>query len=491
MKLKVLSWDIEVLPFENKMPTADKCPVIMMSFAGNYDLVKGKRKVVLILDRRGVGERKEDREDYILGKFIDERRILEVFENLVKTSDVIVGFNINGFDFPYVIDRGRVLNYSFNVGMGDDRLWHKGRVSKGMKVVNVGGMKGRIIFDVLSLLRRIGEENVFKKEYNLKNLTLAWVSKEILGEEEAKLKFSVKDMIKWWETGDREEDFITYGLRDAEVVIEMVQKFRLLDMFIMLSRRSGKLIQDIIDSTGYGLMVENLLMKESRVENRVVPMRHKKEVGSDEDSDSDLEGAYVHEPKLGITDELASLDFKSMYPNIMVDNNICYSTLIEGNSLGEHIEIISEDGLVYGRYIKKEIYVGIIPKILSRLLEERALLKKDMKQKEFGSVEYISLNVKQNAAKILMNSFYGYTGDKTAKLYVWNVSSSVTGAGRKQIVETINQIETTVIDRQGKSYTMKVVIGDTDSCYIKVMGAHGREEIVGVVMDMIKKINKE
>lgn len=500
MKLRVMSWDIEVLPLGEQMPVADKCPITMMSLCGNYDIANGKKKVVMILDRNGKDSR-EDRGEYILARFADERRIIEVWENIVKRTDVIVGYNVNGFDFPYVIDRARVLNININVGMADDRLWHKGRISKGMKVVTIGGMKGRIIFDVLYMLRRGDESNVFKKEYNLKNLTLEWVSGEILGEEKGKLKFGARDMVIWWNTGSREEEFISYGLRDAEVVLEMVQKFRLLDRFIMLSRKSGKLVQDVVDSTGFGGLVENLLMKKFREENRVVPCRSKGGFGDISSDVDDIEGAYVMEPKLGITDHLGSVDYKSLYPSLMIRHNMCFTTVV-GSELeylmkkGLQVDIIKgdgEEGIEYGIFVKSSVKKGIIPVILEDLMVERQRLKGLMKKSEKGSAKYIMYDAGQNAAKILLNSFFGYTGDSTSKMYSWSVASSVTGAGRKQIMKTIDDINSSAVKMGENEYRMRVALGDTDSSYIQVIGGIeevlNRNIVVGCVSQVIEKVN--
>lgn len=500
MFLKVLSFDIEVLPYFEQMPIPDKCPITMMSLCANYNIVGDKKKLVMILNRGGEKEEREDRGEYILARFSNEKRMLEVWENILKGSDCIVTYNGNGFDFPYVIDRARFLNVNINVGMADDRLWHKGRISKGMKVVTIGGMKGRIIFDVLYMLRRGDESNVFKKEYNLKNLTLEWVSGEILGEEKGKLKFSAKDMSIWWETGAREEEFIAYGLRDAEVVLEMVQKFRLLDRFIMLSRKSGKLVQDVVDSTGFGGLVENLLMKKFREEDRVVPCRGKSGFGilGEITGTSDIEGAYVMEPKLGITDNLGSCDYSSLYPSLMIRHNMCFTTVVgsELDKQGLQFDIIKgdgEEGIEYGIFVQSSVKKGIIPSILEDLMVERQKLKGLMKKFEKGSSEYIMYDAGQNAAKILLNSFFGYTGDSTSKMYSWSVASSVTGAGRKQIMKTIDEINASAAMVGGKEYRMKVALSDTDSSYIQVIGdiseVLNRDIVVGCVTQVIEKIN--
>lgn len=512
MRFNILSFDIEVLPRGEQMPIPEECPVVMISCAGNYNLlgVEGgdeKRKIVMILNRehldggldKEIVYKKEILDNGgILLRFNNEEEMIKKWVDITKKADIIVGYNINGFDIPYIVDRSRVLglgNY-VNIGMADDSLWHKGRVSKGMKVVTIGGAKGKLIFDVLYMLRRSDESNVMKKEYNLKNLTLAHVSREILGEDSAKLKFSAKDMVIWWETGIREKEFIEYGLRDAEVVLEIVQKFRLLDRFFMLSRKSGKLIQDVVDSQGFGGLVENLLIRAYGAEDRVMPCR--RGVDKDDDGKDDLEGAYVLEPKLGITDYIGSCDYKSLYPTLMIKYNLCFSTLINSITMdkGNYEILESEDGVEYGRFVRSSIKKGIIPILLEDLMVERSKLKGEMKKYEKGTAEYIMYDAGQNAAKILLNSFYGYCGDKNSRIYSWNVSSAVTGSGRKQIKSTINNINKSTAMWKDKKYDMKVALADTDSSYLQVVGNDknetlNRDIVVGCANDIIEKINME
>ena len=393
MKLNILSFDSEMLTEQNRMPSPDKDPIIMMTFAANYGLINKdgieKNKVVLLLDRKG-NKSFEDQGDHWLLRYPDEKEIIKAWEKLVSSADIICSYNGNGFDFPYIIDRGRALRMKgLKIGNADKTLWKRDRVSKGLKVITILGTEGKILLDVLYMLRRTDESNVFKKNYNLKSLKLEHVSREIFGEEKGKLEFSIVDMTNWWKTGERETDFINYGLRDAEVVLEMVTKFRLLDKFIMLSRKSGKLIQDVLDSTGFGALVENLLMKRYRDEDRVVYCRSEREDAStttnnynNSKKDDDLQGAYVLEPKIGITDCLASADMKSMYPTLMIKNNICFSTVTSDKTIPrKDVNIIENvDGIPYGRFVRPHIKKGIIPTILEELMIERTYLKKEMKK---------------------------------------------------------------------------------------------------------------
>lgn len=502
MKLNIISFDIEVLTTQDRFPSAERDPIIMITFAANYGLISKnnveKKKVVLLLDRK---ENKsfEDRDDHWLLRHPDEKEMIKAWEKLVKNADIITTFNGNGFDIPYIINRARTLRMKgLKIGNADKTLWKSDRISKGLKVNTINNIQGKIVFDVLYMLRRSDESNVFKKEYNLKSLKLQHVSKEIFGEEKGKLEFSMSDMTKYWNTGEREEDFIKYGLRDSEVVLNMVTQYRLLDKFIMLSRKSGKLMQDVIDSQGFGSLVENLLIKKYKDDNRVAYCRTSREddytsISTNYNKESnDIEGAFVLEPKLGITDYLASADFRSLYPSLIIKNNMCFSTVISDKSISrKDVNIIeSPEEIPYGRFVKPHIKKGIIPLILEELMIERAYLKKEMKKYDKGTPEYITYDAGQIAAKILLNSFYGYTGDKNSRMYSWAVASSVTGSGRKQILSVISTVNKSTYQFNETTYKTKVAIGDTDSAYIQVIGKPlNREIVITCVNDIINKIN--
>lgn len=219
--------------------------------------------------------------------------MLEKLFDLMRQCDVITGYNINGFDMPYIFGstsrmedvqrvKGRwsVLGgKGINLGNSDKTVFCDASVSKSMRTVKVGNILGKIVFDVMYLLRREDESNIFKKEYNLKNVTLKHVAKEILGIE--KLEFSPEEMTSYWESVDGaidksvREKFIDYCLRDSELALMFVTKFRLLDRFIMMSWRSGKLLQAVIDSLGSGILVENSLLQAYRGEDRAMACRKK------------------------------------------------------------------------------------------------------------------------------------------------------------------------------------------------------------------------
>lgn len=502
MFFKFLSFDIEVLPLRKQMPNPENCPIMLISFVGNYDVMHNKKKVIFVLNRdKNIPEGVQIRENDVIVRFSIEQRLIRGWELLCSECDILTGFNVSGFDIPYIIDRAKALHIGkLQIGNADDNLWHRKHLSKGKSVVTIGGVKGKILEDVLYILRRDDASNTIKADYKLKNLTLEVVAKEVLGKE--KKEFSIQEMIDYWEKGTNEEKFINYCSVDSELALEFITKFRLLDKFIGLARRSGKVSQDIIDSQGFGSLVENLLMKDFGKNGRVVPCRVKSFIDDniDEGDEDELKGAYVKEPTTGISDHVVISDYSSLYPSLIMKNNICYTTVITNNSIPDNLETMNiikdEDGKLLGRFIKPHILKGIMPSILESLMSERKNAKAEMKKYEKGTSNYLTWDSEQNATKILMNSFYGFTGEQKAKLYFYALAASVTGSGQKQIKHTIKMIDgITVMDIDEKKYKLLIIMSDTDSIYVQVIPSDtnnntlNREICVRIVSKEIDKIN--
>ncbi|MDY6774337.1 MAG: DNA polymerase domain-containing protein, partial [Candidatus Nanohaloarchaea archaeon] len=101
---------------------------------------------------------------------------------------------------------------------------------------------------------------------------------------------------------------------------------------------------------------------------------------------------------------------------------------------------------------------GFIPSLLEGLVEERYDLKREMSEVDEGSQEYRDIDNRQQALKILSNSFYGYMGYNGARWYSRPCAEATTALGRQYIQETIEKAE---------GFGFEVVYGDTDSVMLK------------------------
>ena len=146
------------------------------------------------------------------------------------------------------------------------------------------------------------------------------------------------------------------------------------------------------------------------------------------------------------------LTHNSMYPSIMISFNICPTTLLKEEKNVEFIE--SPIGV---KFVSKKVREGIFPQILKKLIEERDVVKKQMK-KETDKERKRQLDAKQYALKVMANAFYGYTGYIKARLYILDIANAITSFGRYLISQTKKIVE--------EDPRFQVVYGDTDSVMV-------------------------
>ena len=110
-----------------------------------------------------------------------------------------------------------------------------------------------------------------------------------------------------------------------------------------------------------------------------------------------------------------------------------------------------------GEFVKPDIFKGVVPSVLEYLLDQRVKTKQLMK-KASDEGEYRVLDATQLALKILLNSFYGYSGYARARLYSLQMANSVTSIGRDNIART----EDIVCNRVGTAFA-RVVLGHANT----------------------------
>ncbi|MCX9074826.1 MAG: DNA-directed DNA polymerase [Candidatus Methanoperedens sp.] len=200
--------------------------------------------------------------------------------------------------------------------------------------------------------------------------------------------------------------------------------------------------------------------------SRVVPARPSGEVSGERfDEGEELAGGEVLEPKKGLLENIIILDYKSLYPTIMMAHNLCYTTEVVKEKPDDVIKAPSG-----GVFASQKVVKGIVPAILEDLLNRRLATREKMKNAK--DEEYRVLDATQLALKILLNSFYGYSGYARARLYSITLASAVTSFGRQNILRTKSLIEDEIREvtlKDGKTLSMSVVYGDTDSVFVNLL----------------------
>ncbi|HOV81495.1 MAG TPA: DNA-directed DNA polymerase [Methanothrix sp.] len=466
--LRFMSFDIECLPERGEMPKAESSPVILISMAFEPPY-RGQRDLVL------VGKEIDcPRPDTAACR--DEYDLISRFASIIREydPDILAGYNSNEFDFPYLQERARQMHVDVRVGR-DGSSWYIRRIASRTDVA----ITGRVVVDLLPIIR---------SSYSLKQYTLRNAAAELLGME----KYDVNPMeieALWLEREDGPglRRFISYSRRDAVLAMHMLLDLRLMDKYIALSRASGSLLQDVVNG-GQSGMVESLLLRRFRERGRVVPPKPDSDLSDGRYAESEeLKGGAVLAPEKGLVEDVVILDYKSLYPTIMMAHNLCYSTVLKDGSPdfgsredGASQIITAPSG---GRFVSPRISPGIMPEVLRELLEERTATKRLMK--EASEEERRFLDARQYAMKILLNSFYGYSGYARARLYSLTLANAVTSFGRENILRTqriIDQIGSVyVVDGEvlfsdalpfGKAaercFDLSVVYGDTDSVFVRL-----------------------
>ena len=446
-KLNVMSFDIEVYnPTGNPRPEKD--PILIVSMADN----SGFRKVITWKDLNA---------DLDFVEIVDsEREMLKRFVELVEERDVdiLLGYNTDLFDFPYLRERARQLKVKLGLGRdGSDTIARKRRFATATRI------RGRIHVDVFAMVDFLATIGTIR----LIRYTLEDVYRHMLGKEKPDFEFT--EMVKAWENGgELGRKLFEYSMSDADATLEL--GLELLPLFVELTHIVGQSLFDVSRMTP-GQLVEWLLIAEAHKQGELVPARP---VGEEygERLEETYVGAYVMEPVKGLHEDIVVFDFRSLYPSIIVSHNIDPSTFnCECCKAGEATRVPELDY----RFCKKR--KGFIPVTLERLIKTRAKLKEDLKQHKRGSKGHQSLNAQQMALKIISNSFYGMLGYPRARWYFKQCAESVTSFGRYYIHRTIEMAE---------NFGLNVIYGDTDSLMCKLGDNTSREEAI----KFLKQVNQ-
>ncbi|KAB3546215.1 MAG: DNA polymerase elongation subunit, partial [ANME-2 cluster archaeon] len=289
--MRYLAFDIECL-VDGGIPTADRSPIIMISLAFE-PAHQGELETLVLVGKEAGGDC--DGTEH----FTDEADLLNRFFEVVRDydPDVILGYNSNEFDFPYITKRVEVLE-----AQGKRLYANIGRDNRAVFCRKIGivtrvSVTGRIVADVLPLVRRA---------YSIKQYTLKNVARTLLDIE--KFDVSLQQMGEYWnDDGEKLAEFIEYARRDSVLALRLLLDLKLLDKYIALSQVSGALLQDVLDG-GQSSMVENLMFREFKKRDRVIPPRPEQDLMGKRYSDSEeLKGGAVLEPVRGLLKDVVVL----------------------------------------------------------------------------------------------------------------------------------------------------------------------------------------
>lgn len=391
----------------------------------------------------------------------DEATILQELTELVRAHDpdIITGYNIDNFDLPRLADRtaaltkkkdwkaqsqllgwGRTPVLESEMKRNRDALVPKRQTNRAWNVA------GRAVMDAWWQARQALKP---RRE------TLSFVATLLFPNDEDKHKMDVdaSNMDHEWAT--RPDEVMEYCVRDAELPLDILQA-------IQAVRRKeavasvAKVPFETAANGSTSQLIDSLVIRLADSKHVAVPL-----TGSAEAKEGQITGGYVHDVEAGLHPWIAVLDFKSMYPSIMIGHNICYTTRVDPGQPDQPLEgeevHTAPTGAVFRHQSSRK---GLVPELLEMLMAKRdqhkAALKISKSSGDQGSFEFH--DAMQYAVKILMNSFYGVFASGFYRFTHRDLGSSITAWARQNIKTII-----AALDDEGHG----VVYSDTDSIFVR------------------------
>ena len=382
----------------------------------------------------------------------EEREIMEGLTSLVRESDpdFVTGYNIDNFDLPRMEERAEVIcprpKYNRSPLFGWGRVpMNEGeskRIFPTRQQNRVWRIPGRIPMDAWWQAR----QTLRPQRESLRYVSqLLWPDDE----EMQKLDVDASKMDEEW--ASRPDVVMEYCVRDTHLPLDILGHLKAVARKEALASVSLTAVETAANGTT-SQWIDSLVMRLADKEGIAVPMTNAGPRKRDQ-----IAGGYVHEVEPGMEPWIVVLDFKSMYPSIMISNNICSTTLVrDGQENSSH----SVSPTTRTRYKSKEEMNGLVPRLLEDLMAKRDLYKMEMEeaQAKGDEIEAFLLDQLQYAVKILMNSFYGVFASSFYRFTHPDLGASITEWARHNIKAIISQVEEGGND---------VIYSDTDSIFVK------------------------
>lgn len=456
--LRILSFDIECAGRKGVFPEANVDPVIQIAnVVTRYGEKKPFVRNVFCLDETSTIVNTQiyefDREEQMLRKWRD---FLEEVD-----PDLIIGYNICNFDFPYLLERAKHLKVgdfdqwtrlkSVRSVAKDTNFSSKQMGSRDTKATNTNG---RLQLDLLQLVQR---------DHQLRSYTLNSVCAQFLGEQKEDVHHTmITELFNG--TPETRRRLAVYCLKDAYLPQRLMDKLSCLENYTEMARVTGVPFNYLL-ARGQQVKFVSQLFRKALEQKLVIP-----NLKNEGNSDEQYEGATVIEPTRGYYDvPIATLDFASLYPSIIQAHNLCYTTLAKKSTIDKLGLKKDEDYIVTPNgdmFVTVKQRKGLLTQILEELLAARKQAKKELAI-ETDPFKKAVLNGRQLALKISANSVYGLTGATVGKLPCLEIASSTTSFGRQMIEKTKSEVEARYTIANGYSHDAQVIYGDTDSVMVK------------------------
>jgi len=456
--------------------------------------------------------------------FNNEADMLDSFLDLIEDADVLSGWNSEGFDIPYTVNRvTKVLSKEDTRRFCLFNQFPKRReYEKYGKAAVTYDLTGRVHLDSLELYRKYTYEE--RHSYRLDA-----IAEYELGETKTVYEGTLDQLYN-----NDFRKFIEYNRQDCMLLDKLDKKLKFLDLANTLAHECTVLLQTTMGAVA---VTEQAIINEAHKRGMIVPNRVNRE-----GLDTQAAGAYVAYPKKGIHEWIGSLDINSLYPSAIRALNMGPETIVgqlrqdgtkayietemaksksfaaawEGifgsleytdvmnRDVGREITIDWEEGgsdtlsaaQVYDLIFNSNqpwmisangtIFTyekeGIIPGLLKRWYAERKEMQAKLREaiKAGNKIEEEYWDKRQLVKKINLNSLYGAILNPGCRFFDNRIGQSTTLTGRaiaQHMAGKVNEIITGEFNHVGKA----IIYGDTDSCYFTAYNTLKKDIDKGII----------
>ena len=426
--IKRLAFDIEV-EVGDTMPDTSKALQRITAISFHSD----DRKQVYTLKRPEVAMGEEDiGRDYEIIWFDDEKELLKQAFEVIDSYPVVLTYNGDIFDMPYLCNRANVLGLEYNPFK---MMKEKATLNNGVHIDLYGVFSNRSL-----KIYAFGAKYITDK--------LDDVSEAMLGEKKVEYTGSLSDISL--------NLLSKYCYNDSRLTYELshYNNDLVMNLLVILCRIANMPIDDI-SRLSISNWIKSMFYNEHRINNQLIPrsvdfpriegttvagVKGKK-----------YQGAEVLEPVSGIHFDVTVLDFASLYPSIIKTRNISYETVCCCH------EECKNNIIPYTKHWSCTKKIGMASLLIGSLKELRVNHFKVLSKTSQTQKERDINNTIAQALKVFLNASYGVIGAETFSLYFLPTAEAVTAVGRDIISKTIEI---------AKNKSLPVLYGDTDSVFV-------------------------
>uniref|UniRef100_A0A8C9ZTU6 DNA polymerase n=1 Tax=Sander lucioperca TaxID=283035 RepID=A0A8C9ZTU6_SANLU len=365
--------------------------------------------------------------------------------------DVLVGHDIFGFDLEVILQRITVCKVPHWSKIGRLRRANMPKLGGRGSFAEKSATCGRLVCDV----EISAKELIRCKSYHLTELAAQVLKMERVTVPQENIKNLYSD-----------SPHLLYLLEltwtDTKLILQIMCELNVLPLALQITNIAGNIMSRTLMG-GRAERNEFLLLHAFHDKNYIVPDKPSfKKVEGEEDVDAGkgkrkkkaaYAGGLVLDPKVGFYDKFVLLlDFNSLYPSIIQEFNICFTTVQREahNTQNKNKNEVSNFQLL-------------------KLVERRKQVKQLMKQQDINPDLYLQYDIRQKALKLTANSMYGCLGFSFSRFYAKPLAALVTHKGREMNLE--------------------VIYGDTDSIMINT-NSNALEEVYKLGNKVKAEVNK-